>query len=360
MRPLIETDIPAIARLYLKVYGDKYKNRQKSLQRDLSMIMLENPWRDEDIRSLVFEDDNSYIIGCVGVVPRPMMFDGRRITAAVTHSFMVEPGSRSTLAAVHLARKFFSGPQNLSLADVNDASRRIWESAGGTPSRLYGLCWIRLLRPSRYVLTFLQNRGLPAGLTWILSPICQMVDGLSPFIFKRLFKLRRPKMLDDTLDAGVLSAMLPRFTQLRRLVPEYAGNTSTWLFNALEQNTRYGIFQRRQVLNGEKEIIGWYVYFLKSSGVAEVAQLVTTRESAGAVLENLFFHARKHGAVAITGQVDPTIMDELSGNHCIFYPIRNGWVMMHSKSPEILQSIHAGQAFLTRLESEWWISSILG
>ncbi|MGH7488475.1 MAG: hypothetical protein ACREMY_23190, partial [bacterium] len=125
-------------------------------------------------------------------------------------------------------------------------------------------------------------------------------------------------------------------------------------------NRHYGIFKKRLVRNDKHEIIGWYLYFIKPSGVAEVAQLVTTHEFADAVLNNLFYHAKQHGAIAVTGQVDPALINNLSDQHCIFHPIRNGWVMLHSRNPEILQVINAGKAFLSRLESEWWISSILG
>lgn len=360
VRPLEEADILDVERLYLKVYGDKYATRLESLHRDLSRILLHNPWHDKRLPSLVFQDGNGDIVGCVGVLPRPMLFNGRRITAAVTHSLMVEPGSRSTLAAIHLVKRFFSGPQDLSLADVNMLSRRMWESAGGMPSLLYGLCWMRLLRPSRYVLSFLRNRGAPNAMLRLLSPFCSLADAVAPLVAKKFLRLARPETQDDEFDARTLHAELPGLTRDRNLRPEYTEAASIWLVEALLRNRRYGALHKRVVRGSQGRIIGWYLYFIKPSGIAEVAQLVATANSADAVLDSLFYHAQRQGAIAVTGQVDPPLLNSLSDKFCVFHPIRDGWVMLHSRHPEILQTINAGKAFLSRLESEWWISSILG
>src|SRR5581483_7581848 len=98
--------------------------------------------RPSGITSLVFEENSGEITGFLGVVPRPMSFNGRPVRAAISSQFIVAPARRSTLAAVKLLQAFVSGPQDLSIADeANDASRKLLGSLGGSTALLYSLYW---------------------------------------------------------------------------------------------------------------------------------------------------------------------------------------------------------------------------
>ena len=76
VRPLEARDIPGVVRLHSRVYGEKYRGREGKLQADLERIFLDNPWYTEDLPSLVYEACTGELIGCVGVLPRPMWFRG--------------------------------------------------------------------------------------------------------------------------------------------------------------------------------------------------------------------------------------------------------------------------------------------
>ena len=360
VRALEARDIPGIAALHFKVYGDKYRGREQSLRADLLRLFLDNPWYSPELPSLVFESREGEVIGCVGVLPRPMQFHGRPVTAAVTHSFMVEPGRRATLAAVHLVRCFFDGPQDLSLADVNEVSRRIWESAGGRSSLLYGLSWTRPLKPSRYILSFLRNRGMPAALSWLLDPLCRGVDLFAPMLSRRSFQLTRPEAAGEALDADALCEAFPRLAQGRGLRPSYDPKSYAWQIETLAANARYGVLHGRQVRESSGRVCGWYVYFMRPNGIAEVVQLMSESGSADAVLDRLFFEAAEAGAIAVTGQMDPALYRSLSDKLCVYHQSADSWLMLHSRDSELVHAIEAGDAFLSRLEGEWWISSILG
>ncbi len=360
VRALEAGDIAAVTRLYLDVYGAKYRGREQALEADLRRVFIDNPWYTPELPSLVFEEREGRIIGCVGVLPRPMRFNGRTVMAAVTHSFMVAPGQRATLAAVRLVRRFFDGSQDLSLADVNDVSRRIWESAGGQASLLYGLNWTRPLRPSRYALAFLKNRGLPGPAAWLLEPVCRLMDMLIPRLAPRALRLPEPETSAGVLDAATLSQELSRFTDGRALNPVYDPVSAGWLLGLLEANRRYGSLHKAVVRDSAGRPCGWYLYCMRPNRVAEVAQLVADAASAGAVLDRLFDDAKHRGAIAVTGQVDPLHLRCLSDRYCVFHQPADSCLMLHSRDPELLLAVETGSAFLTRLEGEWWISSVLG
>jgi len=46
------------------------------------------------------------------------------------------------------------------------------------------------------------------------------------------------------------------------------------------------------------------------------------------------------------------LMMEYAGKYCLFHR-RGYWTLIHSKKPDLLEAIHRGDAFLTRLEGEW-------
>jgi hypothetical protein len=359
VRPLRETDLPRIAELHQKVIPKSSNVPPAILHEQLSRIMLQHPWRNDALPSLVYQDSSGNVTGCTGVMPRPMLFRNRLITAAVSHSYIVEPGSRSVLAALELAKRFMSGPQDLSLAEGGYASRKIWERAGGSVSLLYSLCWTHPLQPSRYVLSHLRKRGLPSALGWILQPFCRLLDTLAPMAGKS-FRSYAPVVSGAELDPKTFCETLTAFTLMRTLRPHYESGSSQWLLERLAGGNSQGGFHKVIVCNDSKEVVGWYLYCIRPNKIGAVMQIGAKESCAETVLDHLFYHAKRHGAVAVSGQVDPELFQALSRKDCLFHRDGGSWMLVHSRHPEILQAIHRGDAFLSRLEGEWWISYLLG
>ena len=358
VRPLEERDLARVAELHERVMPKAHYLSSASLRAYLSRILLTHPWRAESLPSLVFEGHDGRIVGCLGVMPRPMSFQGRSITAAISHSFIVEPGARSMLAALELARAFHAGPQDLSIAEGSSASRRIWELTGGDVSLLYSLCWTRLLQPSRYVLSHLNKRGLSPAAGWMLRPVCRAVDALLQLASRSLRPIAPPVPAVD-LDGQTLCGSVSEFTKDRSLRPLYDEHSFSWLLETLAHKQGRGAFHKVVVRNERHVTIGWYMYYAKPGETGAVVQIVAREDCAGQVLDHLFHHARRHGAIAVSGQVDPVLFHALGGKDCLFHQDGGSWLLVHSKHPELLQAIHRGDAFLTRLEGEWWIGFLL-
>ncbi len=262
------------------------------------------------------------------------------------------------LAALELARIFLAGPQDLSVAEGSSASRRIWELAGGNVSLLYSLCWTRLLQPGRYVLSHLNKRGLSAAAGWMLRPVCRLADALLPLAARSLRPIA-PPVPAVGLDGQTLCGSVSEFTKDRSLRPRYDERSSSWLLETLAQKQGRGAFHKVVVRNERDVTIGWYMYYAKPGGTGAVVQIGAREDSAGQVLDHLFHHARRHGVIAVSGQVDPVLFHALGGKDCLFHQDGGSWLLVHSKHPDMLQAIHRGDAFLTRLEGEWWIGFLL-
>jgi len=355
VRPMTESDVPRVVRLYERVFAGPGARSDESVQDHLRAVFCRNPWRDEALPSLVYEDESGAIAGCLGVVPRTMLFEGRPIQAAVSHTFMVEPGSRSSLAALALARAFLEGGQDLSIAEGGGASRRILERFGGSTSLLLSLRWTRPLRPSRYVLSILKRRGLAAVASWACAPFCSAADALAPLVLGEPVRMPRPRSTGEDLTTDDLLEGLSRLTVDRSLRPQYDRASLDWLLSLLANRRRRGLFQRVAVRDGAGDLLGWYLYYLNAGGISEVVQVAARKGFMDEVLTHLFHHARKGGALAVSGQMDPAAFQALAAKGSVFHHDGISWFLVHSRNPRVLAAIHRADAFLTRLEGEWCI-----
>src|SRR2546428_6469203 len=118
VRAFSEDDAPQVAELHRKVFrtaAEPSTELSSSYRTYLREIFLNNPWYDEDLPSLVYQEADGTISAFLGVMPRPFSVGGKPIRAALTSQFIAAPHRRAGLAAVELIKKFISGPQDLSL-----------------------------------------------------------------------------------------------------------------------------------------------------------------------------------------------------------------------------------------------------
>jgi hypothetical protein len=355
LRTFAEEDIPAAVALFGRVYPKERWNSQAACEAYFREILFDNPWRDLDLPSWVAEEDGR-MAGFAGVMPRRMLFRGRPIRVAVGCQFMVDPNRRDGLTALQLARAALSGPQDLFIADgANESSRRMWSGLGGTAPLLYNLHWTRPLRPARFALLLLEERrALPSALTLSVRPLGALVDALAARLHPNRLDRKEVDLAEVPLDAAAMLAHLPDVTDGSTLQPEYDARSLAWLLEQTARKTRHGELRGCAVLEGGRRLIGWYLYYLRAGGVSEVVQIAARNGSFGRVLQQLFSDAWRQGAAAVRGRLDPRHVQELSDRHCWFR--REGtWTLVHSRLADISAAIQQGNAFLSRLEGEWWL-----
>ncbi|HEV2431194.1 MAG TPA: GNAT family N-acetyltransferase, partial [Burkholderiales bacterium] len=147
LEPFAAGDVPAVAELHARARPRTAWSSQEARARYFREALLENPWADPELPSLVAKDGER-VVGFFGVVPRRMRFGERRLRVAVGCQFMVDPQERNGLVALRLMRAFLGGRQDVSVADwATEASRSLWLAAGGSASVLQEQQWMLLLRP---------------------------------------------------------------------------------------------------------------------------------------------------------------------------------------------------------------------
>jgi hypothetical protein len=345
LRPFTAQDAVPVAALHARVYPHSRWPSLAARAAYFRELLLQNPWVDPELPSWVAEDAQG-IAGLMGVIARPMRLGARHLRVAVACQLMVDPDRRTGFAALELIRRYFSGPQDLCVADgANEASRQCWEAAGGSASPLHSLHWVRLLRPAQGALELAAARPRFRALSALARPFAALADAC--ISTRRTQALRAEK-----LDAGALAAAVNELRGAFSLRPHYDAASLAWLLAQAQAKRRYGPLQGALLRDRTSRVAGWFLYYLNDR-MSQVLQVGARRERTALVLEHLFQHARERGAVAITGRLEPNLAQGLQGRRCLLQS-RGIATLVHAREPGLLVPFFRGDALFTRLDGEWW------
>jgi hypothetical protein len=350
--PFTDPDTFAVAALFWKVFRRECGDPPASLVSHLSALYLRNPWLDGVGPSLVYKVDGK-VVGFIGGIPRPMEFMGKPVSAVVAGNHMVDPDVKNPMVAPRLLKALLGGGQDLTFSDTaNDASRRMWGSAGARIATLYSFRWIRILRPAGAAAHFVLKSPKGRGLASLLSPITHVADmGMGRFLNREMTQelpgLERRTLTRETLLEGIKS-----FGQKRPLRPIYDAGTMEWLLSMASQKKRFGELYSEAVYRGDT-LLGWYIFYHRRGGVCKILQFVAHPRFVAEVFNILGAQALRLGCVAIIAYCDPDHTKTLTHEGC-FYFHRHGYMVAHSRDPALAEAFVKGDVFLTRLEGEFW------
>jgi hypothetical protein len=356
IRPCVTDDVAEVADLWARTFHLREPSMTDALAGYLQEIFFSNPWHSGNLPSLIHQDRSGRITGFLGVVPRRMRFRGQTIQVAVASQLMVDRNEPSAFTALEMLRRLFSGQQDLTFSDgANDLSQKLWEAAGGSMAIPFSLNWTRILRPAGYWAGQCRERKLFTPFVKVSGPIRKTLDAAaaripgSPYMF--------PGSPDSHVELEpsneTVLECLHSMTRGRELQPHYDLPSLGWLLDKAKQQKKHGQLRASVVRNLKGEIVGSHFYYAKRGGVSQVLQVGGKDACFDDVLGSLFRDAWLQGATAISGQVDPRFARQLAKNHCGF--TWTGGVLAHSRNRDIANAIHRGDAFLTRLDGEWWM-----
>jgi hypothetical protein len=344
-------DLPAVADLYASVVRGEDR-ASEGLRQTFESLLLHGP-QDPELPSLVAE--NGKLIGHLGVYPRTFSFEGAPIRAAVSAQLVTDPESRRFAPGLQLTRRFLEGPQDLSIADgATYDVRRMWEALGGETYHLACIRWTRILSPFRFLGRTLGRRPGVAGrlATWL--PLWAVLD----VVGRRLppSKALPPEDYAEpvALTEESLVADLPGLMRHMRLRPQYDPPFARWLFRSLGAVRARGALHA-WIVPGERGPRGCFVYYLGKDRIATVMQVLAPPASMDVVFDHLIEHARRQGAVAVQGRVEPACLPSVARHRSVLqYP--DALVLVHARRAEITHAIQNGRGGFARLDGEYWMS----
>jgi hypothetical protein len=347
VRPCTDEDLERVAALHRRVF---VRARPSALRPDgadayYREALLANPWRDERIAPLVFENGRGRITGFVGVIPRPMAAGDRHIRAAVLSSFMVDPEHGSPVVAAALLKRAVDGGQDLTFGNgANDSMRALWQASGrGVVSHL-SMRWWRLVRPVAFVADRLRRRGGPArALGSVLRPASALLDVSAP-AGRAAPRASAPRM--RSLCVEELVGFLERSGRDRSIRSAYTTDELTWLLGYLGAPGDRSLHATGVEVGGR--LVGWFIA-RRVGSVLQVLQLGAFDGGARDVVAAAVGDAFARGASSIQGRLDALLLAPLWDAGCIVK--RGPWFLIDARDRELLAEVHSGRAWITSLET---------
>jgi hypothetical protein len=351
IRPFEANDISQVAALHQQAFGVAASPDIDSRYQTYFADKFIEPARKGALPSLVFEDVDGKIAGFIGVATRWFVFGGRRIRAAVSTQFIVDPKARSRLIAVALLREFLNGPQNLSFTDeANETSRRLWEKLGGSTSALYSLHWIAPLRPTNLLLS--KSRSRLGALASLAEPAADLIDSITSFLPLGGKGGPSADLQVEALDSHKLANLMSESLDEVLLRPEYDVSSLGQIMEDAAQPKEDWSLQQVLLRSPDGRVAGWFLYSLNRRRAAEALQVGYRNGLRAEVIAHLFNHARSQGAASLAGRFEPHLSKALANHVCLLYR-REYFMLVHSRDPQVLDAIHSGKAFISRLDGEW-------
>jgi len=357
VRPFVEEDIPQVATLWWNFLRRGKGAAPQEVQTYFhDLYFADHSWIGSTPSSAVYAGKDGGITGFLGLVHRSMSVRGQSIRVAFGGNFVVHPEARSTPAGVRLLEAYMAGDQDLSLTDsANDSSRNILEQFGFRTIVPFSMSWARPLRPSHYAVHAVSRfTGAPfsTALKSAAKPFCGLVDALGARFAFAPFRQTKSSLHAAELDVETLLHCLAEFRRGYSLWTEYDFKSLQGLLTFMERMHPHATLRKIILRDHTQRIIGWYVYYLKAGGVGQVVQIGGERQFTKDVLDHLFYDAWERGAIALHGVACSDLMPDFWEKGC-FFTCRGGWMLAHSRRPELVELLNRGDAFLSRLDGEW-------
>lgn len=350
IRALTRHDLEQVAALYQKVVRGG-GNTPDWLAPYFASTTLDHPWYDPELPSLVFEERGGAISGFLGVHVRRLRFDSTPIRLACSGQFTSDPdigGGRG----VFLLREFLAGAQDLSITDgANDVARALWRRQGGTVRELECLSWSKVLRPARAGLDYAAARS-PTRLRAALTAAGRAVDTAARAPRHRSDSLQEVSIA--RLEPSTLASTVREITAEARIAPDYDIPYAHWLLTTMAQPSDRGELRAMLVRSASGSTTGAFVYYRRRGGISRVICVLARPGALRTVVDALTDDARAGGASVVVGRLEPGLAETLTGRK--FLLRYTGNALIHSRDVELLRSINAGEAWLTQLEGEYWMT----
>lgn len=348
IRPLERADLPAVAALYAELVAWDVDAVREALVAYYARTMLDHPWADPEIPTLVYDDPSEGVVGVLGSNVRRFTFRDREVRVACDGPLVVHPDHRPRGIGALLLRSYLDGPQDLTADDraidqVHAMSRRL----GGETHGVASVGWSLVLAPAGFVAAALARRATGRE---------QTPTGLVGRIGARTTSRRRTKPVSGRAEPLTNAALIELVDQLRRpfqLRPRYDDAHLTWLFGEMARADFDGELVRRLVRADDGRPLGSYIMYVAPHGTAEVIQLAAAEDDVPLVFDHLVHDAVTGGAVEARGRFEHHLLATLRRRRCRLVPI--DWALVHARDQELLAAVHGGRALLTRLDGEWWL-----
>ncbi|GKQ53497.1 DUF3150 domain-containing protein [Bradyrhizobium sp. Ce-3] len=346
-RPMTTADVPAVARLFLKVFRGIDKPASADLKRYLHALTLGSPSYNAVAGTQIYQQQDGHISSALLSIPMHFIACGNVIPGRLLGVFMTN-GDSAGAAQLNLGLR----PKRASLSFCDSASPTSAKSLlaiGGKTIPLQNLEWVRTFRPLGALVERLRPRFLHPRLATLARP----VDAL-------LGRLRGDEEIEGAAELKVREmsvpdfvAHAPRFIAHYAVRPLWSEDELGWLVGLAAQNTKLGAFTIRAVEDRSGAMIGCFVYYAAAGRTAHVLNILSLPDQEVGVLCAMFRHLESTGHVEARGRAQPALMAGLGLQRRLVFRHR-AFAMALTRVPEVNEAIVRGDIYVGGLAGEDW------
>ena len=315
----------------------------------LARILIDGPWTDPELPSLVAADEDGKVVGSITSEVRRMRHESREIRGVCCAHLIVAPESRGGATGALLLGALLKAGQDLTWSETaSDDVVRIWQVYGGHADAARACDWMMVLRPGAWMRA-VGSAAARRSLTREALPV-----GAFPFhaIARGRMKSRildpGPGVSAQDADAEEIGAEMAAMTRGVKVSVAHDGPYLAALFAEIER--MQGPLVAR-IVRRSGRAIGWYAYRPHTSRPSQTLHVCASRGEIGAVFDDLVRNASERGAAALAGRLEPHLIGVLRQRLAVFGVARQP--VIHAADPALRAQLGTPAALITRLDGEW-------
>ncbi|WP_100555137.1 MULTISPECIES: GNAT family N-acetyltransferase [Bradyrhizobium] len=349
---MADADVPAVARLFLKVFRNVDKEASPDLEEYLRALTLGSPCYSAPAGTHVYQQQDGRIRSALLTVPMQFVACGDVVPGRLLGVFMTDAnkeaaGAAQLILALRPKRADFSFCDSASPTSANHLL-----AIGGKPIPVQNLEWSRSFRPlgalaGRFSLRFLRRND--PGFATLVRPI----DAL-------LSRMRGGDAAVQADGTNVVEMSVPAFlAHAPRLIahhavrPLWSEEELGWLVALAARNTKLGAFTIRSIEDRAGAVIGAFVYYAAPGRTAHVLNILALQGQEITVLDAMFRHLESTGHVEARGRAQPALMAGLALQRWLVFRHR-AFAVAVTRIAEVSDAVARGDIYLGGLAGEDW------
>jgi hypothetical protein len=182
------------------------------------------------------------------------------------------------------------------------------------------------------------------------------VDRVAAGLWRRLVPIVPPGYHDTELPLPELLDALATQNRQYALSPDYDLPGLQWLIAQAGEKRQYGPLRQRAVRDGNGQLRGWFMYYYdQQGGLARVLQWGAIGRTYDLVIKSLLHDAWQRGASGVEAQVLPGSAAALREHDAAIVYSTPYFVAHTTRCDLAMRALQRDDAFLSRLEGEWWM-----
>src|ERR1700678_474558 len=345
-------DVPAVARLFLKIFRGVDKLASPDLEEYLRALVLESPSYSEAMGTRLYEQQDGRVRSALLTVPMRFVACGDVVPGRLLGVFMTD-ANKEAVGAAELILALRPRDANFGFCDsASPTSCNHLLAIGGKPIPLQSLEWLRSFRPMSALVGRLAERVLrrrDPGFAALMRP----VDAL----------LRRMVVGTDVQEPAGLSVTemsveaflkhAPLLIAHYAVRPLWSEDELAWLVSLAARNTQLGAFTIRGVEDRAGAVIGCFVYYAAPGRIAQVLNILSLPGREIAVLDAMFRHLDHTGHVEARGRAQLALMRGLALQRWLVFR-HMAFAVAVTRSQDVSDAVARGDVYIGGLAGEDW------